>query len=71
MAYHGSLLIRNQTVFEKNKAIHKYDLYDWKVNVKESLGDNWYLVWISPLIASQMPRNGLYDGKLTKSYGIT
>ncbi|RWS14468.1 putative palmitoyltransferase ZDHHC24-like protein [Dinothrombium tinctorium] len=59
LVYHGSLLVSNQTVYEKNKAIHKYDLKHWKANVCESLGQRWFLVWISPWLKSELPRNGI------------
>ncbi|KAF3426243.1 hypothetical protein E2986_07381 [Frieseomelitta varia] len=31
----------------------------WKQNLKEVLGDRWYLTWILPYIKSQLPHNGV------------
>ncbi|KAK9306708.1 hypothetical protein QLX08_002627 [Tetragonisca angustula] len=31
----------------------------WKQNLKEVLGDRWYLTWILPYIKSQLPHNGI------------
>lgn len=58
--YHGMLAIKNQTTYEKNKSITQYDLGHWKTNVVESLGPNWLrAVLLSPLVSSQLPRNGI------------
>lgn len=58
--YQCSTIIRNQTNFEKNRRITSYDLKDWRANVEEVLGDRWHLIWISPLIKSSLPRDGIY-----------
>lgn len=66
--YHGNLLIRNQTTYERNKQINTYDLEYWKYNVIESLGRNWFLALIgSPLFKSQLLRDGI-DFPTKKDY---
>lgn len=59
LLYHLHLAIRNRTTFEKSKGIVKYDLRNWKINLCESIGFNWSLVWLSPLIPSRLPRDGI------------
>ncbi|KAI1305172.1 putative palmitoyltransferase ZDHHC24 [Halotydeus destructor] len=59
LVYHSSLMAANQTNHEKNKNITTYNLFNWKDNVAESLGQNWHLVLISPLISSKLPRDGV------------
>lgn len=58
--YQGSMIIKNQTNFEKNRRITSYDLRDWKSNLEEVLGDRWHLIWFSPLVKSTLPRDGIY-----------
>lgn len=55
---HLRQMLRNQTTFEKNHAVNNYDL-GWRNNVVESLGANWHLIWIFPLIVSPLPSDGL------------
>lgn len=59
LAYHGTLMIRNQTVFERSRGVYHYDLFNTIGNIRESLGDRWYIVWLSPFVSSRLPRNGL------------
>lgn len=55
---HFRQMLHNQTTFERNHGIHTYDL-GWKNNIVESLGKNWHLIWIFPLIVSPLPSDGL------------
>lgn len=59
LLYHMSLILTNQTIFERSRRITSYDLKEWKQNVYESLGEKWLLVWFSPLVTSRLPRDGL------------
>lgn len=56
--YHICLVFKGNVANENNKKIHIYDL-GWKQNIKEVLGDRWYLTWILPYIKSQLPHNGI------------
>ena len=40
------------------KRICTYNL-GWKQNIKEVLGDRWYLALIIPYVKSQLPHNGV------------
>lgn len=59
LLYHMSLILSNQTVFERSRRIPSYDLRDWKVNLRESLGEKWFLIWLSPFLPSRLPRDGI------------
>lgn len=55
---HLRQMLQGQTTFEKNHAFRAYDL-GWKRNLTQSLGINWHLVWLFPLINSPLPSDGL------------
>lgn len=58
--YHLNLLIKNQTTYEKHRAINVYNLKDWSTNLTQSLGTRWPLtVFVSPLIDSPLVGNGI------------
>lgn len=60
-AYHMSILVKNQTTYEKAKNITEYNLKNWRVNLSECLGEKWPLtIFVSPLLDSKLPGNGLY-----------
>ena len=59
LMYHLNLILTNQTVFERSRGIVKYHLMDWKLNLRESLGEKWFLIWLSPFVASRLPRDGI------------
>lgn len=56
--YHFHLVVHGNVANESNKKIHIYNL-GLKQNVKEVLGERWYLTWILPYITSQLPHNGI------------
>ncbi|XP_050580628.1 probable palmitoyltransferase ZDHHC24 [Bombus affinis] len=56
--YHFCLVLNGNIANESNKKIHIYNL-GWKQNVKEVLGNRWYLTWTLPYIKSQLPHNGV------------
>ena len=58
--YHVRLILRGQTTHEwRNNHERVYNL-GWKRNLQEALGTRWYLVWISPLVPSPLPGDGIY-----------
>lgn len=56
--YHVNLMLSGMVTYEKN---HKISLYNFgkTQNIKEVLGERWYIVWISPFITSNLPSNGI------------
>ena len=60
LIYHGQLLLANQTVSERNKHFTNYDTGSKIENIKESLGRNWYLTFVSPLLPSPLLSDGIY-----------
>ena len=56
--YHFSLVFNGNVANESNKRIHLYDL-GWKQNIKEVLGERWYLTFLLPYTTSQLPHNGV------------
>lgn len=56
--YHICLILNGNVANESNKKIHIYDL-GWKQNIKEVLGERWYLALILPYVKSQLPHNGV------------
>ncbi|XP_046400852.1 probable palmitoyltransferase ZDHHC24 [Ischnura elegans] len=55
---HGTILLRGIVTYEKRHNIMDYD-YGVEQNIKELLGDKWFLVWIYPFAQSKLPRNGV------------
>lgn len=57
--YHTNLMLRGMITYENN---HKITMYDcgYKNNVKEVLGERWYLVWICPFIKSELRSDGIH-----------
>lgn len=60
LAYHGQLLIDNQTVFERNKHIDIYNTGNLVRNIEESFGTNWLLVLVSPFVPSRLVSDGIH-----------
>ena len=58
LVYHGINIYNGQTTYEKGTNIKDFDL-GWKENFKSSLGKNWHVSWIFPLIPSPLPSNGI------------
>ncbi|KAM5138404.1 putative palmitoyltransferase ZDHHC24 isoform 1-T2 [Mantella aurantiaca] len=59
LTFHLILLSRGATTKEWFGG-HATDYnYGWKTNVKNFLGERWYLVWLSPLIQSRLPGDGI------------
>ena len=51
-------LLDGQTQFEKNTKILSYQRSRIE-NIRDILGDYWYLVWLCPLIPSILPGDGM------------
>ncbi|KAK9877895.1 hypothetical protein WA026_020121 [Henosepilachna vigintioctopunctata] len=58
LVFHGKLILRNKTTHEKEPECFKYDR-GAIANIKDVFGDKWYLVWLSPLIKSELPQDGI------------
>lgn len=59
--YHVNLLLKNQTTYEKHRTISVYNLKNWSANLTETLGPSWlFTIFVSPLIDSPLPGNGVY-----------
>ena len=60
LVYHLRLVFKNQTTFEDGKGITAYDMGSWFKNAKEVFGKRWYVTWISPLVPSELPSDGVH-----------
>ncbi|XP_019865002.1 probable palmitoyltransferase ZDHHC24 [Aethina tumida] len=56
--YHTSNMLKAQVTKERNKSLNEYDRGVWN-NIKDVLGDKWYLVWLSPFIKSSLDQDGI------------
>ncbi|XP_071449821.1 probable palmitoyltransferase ZDHHC24 isoform X2 [Hetaerina americana] len=61
---HGTILFRGIVTYEKRHKLLDYD-FGVKQNVKELLGDKWFIVWIYPFAHSKLPRSGIEWQALT------
>lgn len=57
LIYHGNIILKGAVIQEMKEKLY-YDL-GWKENLKMVLGVRWFLVWLSPLIQSKLPHNGI------------
>ncbi|KAG8223122.1 hypothetical protein J437_LFUL000543 [Ladona fulva] len=55
---HGTILFNGIVSYEKKHKIKDYD-FGMGQNVKELLGEKWYLVWFYPFVQSKLPRSGI------------
>lgn len=58
LGYHIMMMRKGQVTYENANNIRLYD-YGWKQNLKEILGERWYLTWIFPTIVSELPHDGI------------
>ena len=56
--YHLRNVLSGQTVHEKANNIKDFD-YGWRSNLEYVFGKNWKFAWISPLITSPLPSDGI------------
>jgi len=56
--YHFNLVLKGIVSNESNKKDFTYNV-GWKDNIKEVLGERWYLTWLVPYIKSQLPNDGI------------
>ncbi|XP_063001954.1 probable palmitoyltransferase ZDHHC24 [Elgaria multicarinata webbii] len=58
LLFHSLLALRGQTTKEWFEGNRQYDL-GWRDNLREVLGEQWYLAWLTPFIASPLPGDGI------------
>ncbi|KAK2139836.1 hypothetical protein LSH36_1591g00012 [Paralvinella palmiformis] len=65
--YHLINIYHGQTTYERGQNIREWDC-GWKQNVRQVLGERWYLIWISPWIKSpqggdgiNFPKRGIFE----------
>jgi len=56
--FHLRLVLRGKLVHELRKNINLYD-QGTKENLKQVLGEKWYLVWLSPFLKSEIKCDGI------------
>lgn len=56
---HGYSIGRNLTMCEVIHKVYDFDLGSVKLNLIQVLGRRWYLTWISPLVYSELPSDGV------------
>lgn len=56
--FHLNLILRGMVTYEKHHGLNLYDMGK-KRNLQDVLGYRWYLTWISPFIASELPGDGV------------
>ncbi|KAL2748514.1 putative palmitoyltransferase ZDHHC24 [Vespula maculifrons] len=63
--YHFRLVFSGCVADESNKNRDTYDL-GWQQNIKEVLGERWFLTWLIPYMKSKLPHDGItWDTKST------
>lgn len=55
--FQSGIIFRGQTSHERKKNKRDYD-QGWRQNVKEVLGEKWYVAWLWPSIKSPLPGDG-------------
>nr|XP_020669038.1 probable palmitoyltransferase ZDHHC24 [Pogona vitticeps] len=58
LLFHSLLAVRGQTTKEWFEGDRQYDM-GWRDNLREVLGERWYLVWFLPFLASPLPGDGI------------
>ncbi|XP_044733059.1 probable palmitoyltransferase ZDHHC24 [Chrysoperla carnea] len=56
--YHFNLLKNGKTNYEHVHNINKYDL-GFKENLRQVFGERWRIAWLSPIIPSKLPGDGI------------
>lgn len=57
--YHFPIFLRGGVCHERRMGNYPYDSGNWRTNLREILGERMHLVWLSPLIESPLPSNGI------------
>lgn len=74
LVYHGPGLFKGRVCYEKNRNF-PYNKGSWKQNFETVFGKRMHLVWLSPLVKSELPDDGVnwkmaapikFDKKKTK-----
>lgn len=63
LIYHGSGLFRGGVCYEKDMNF-PYGKPSWRQNLQTVFGKRMHLAWLSPLLKSELPENGV-DWKVT------
>ncbi|TMW45314.1 hypothetical protein DOY81_009607 [Sarcophaga bullata] len=63
LIYHGPGLFKGGVCYEKDKN-YPYNMGSWKRNLQTVFGKRMHLVWLSPLLKSELPDDGI-NWKLT------
>lgn len=56
--YHFNLMLRGRVTHERKDKDNIYSLGKWE-NMRQVLGQRWYLVWLSPFVRSELPQDGI------------
>lgn len=57
--YHVLNIARGTTMYERGKSVVTYDLGNAKENMKQVLGERWYMTLLSPFTESKLPHDGI------------
>uniref|UniRef100_A0A1B6DFT8 Palmitoyltransferase n=1 Tax=Clastoptera arizonana TaxID=38151 RepID=A0A1B6DFT8_9HEMI len=57
--YHINSALQGITMYERNHKIYDYKKSSLKENFIDIVGDRWHLTWLSPLIVSRLPHDGI------------
>lgn len=57
--YHLKLVSKGSVMYELKEDRHLYDL-GLKKNIVDVFGHKWFLVWLSPLMESKLPHDGIH-----------
>lgn len=55
--FHSKLIMRNKTTHEKQYSKYNRGKIE---NIKDVLGERWYFVWLSPMVESKLPQDGVH-----------
>ena len=58
LTYHLINAYNGQITHERSHRVREYNL-GWKENFRHIMGDKWYIAWLSPIIESNLPGNGV------------
>ena len=58
LAYHTRNVLRAQTCVEVARGVRDYDR-GWRANLEAVFGARWYVAWVTPLVPSALPGNGV------------
>lgn len=59
LLYHFPVFLRGGVCYERKIKKYMYDRGSWRNNLRQILGDRMHIAWLSPLIKSPLPSNGM------------